>query len=477
MINSATLIEAVEDIVNDKGVSRSIVIEGLKEGFQKAYEKFFDTEARLKIDFDDQRGTLKIYQELTVVENVDDEWLEIDIKDLPHKVGDKAYQLGDFYYKELALDEDFSRLAVNQVRQILQQKIKMAERAKIYDQFINQEHQVLRGKVVGLNEQQTSYLVNVDGSQILLWNKKIIPGEKFKINEYINVYLEEVLKESRFSQIIISRIHPDFLGRLIEQQVPEITEGLIEIKDISREPGIRAKIAVSSNEPNIDPVGSIIGHQGNRIRQVSHELKDENIDVILWSPNREQYLMNAMSPVRVISVEINEDNNEANVIVPDEQLSLAIGKRGVNVRLVANLVKLRLNIMSFSKANEQNWTNHWNGNITLEELQSVDFINATNQRRRRTSETTKMPSIEEMNLEALKRVQAEIEEAQITSPTETPLTINDESAVNATIEGFQKDLDLEDISKNIQAFDNLEVEDEDSGDDEILEEEYDQYYK
>lgn len=476
MINNATLIEAIEDIVSDKGITRDVVIEGLKEGFQKAYEKFFDTEARLRIDFDAHRGTLKIYQELTVVDNVEDEWLEIDIKELNRKLEKHNYKLGDIYYKELALDEDFSRLAINQVRQILQQKIKMAERAKIYDQFIDQEHQILRGKVVGLNEQQTSYLINIGGSQMLLWNKKIIPNEKFTINEYINVYLEEVLRESRFSQVILSRTHPDFLGRLIEQQVPEISEGLIEIKQISREPGIRAKVAVYANDSSLDPVGAIIGHQGNRIRQVSHELKDENIDVILWSPNREQYLMNAMSPVRVISIEINENENEANVIVPNEQLSLAIGKRGVNVRLVANLVKLKLNIMSFSRAKEFDWVNHWNGNISPDELQSTDFINATNQRRHHNQEPNNTPSVRDMNLEALKQVQAEIEEAQINPSQETPLEINNVDE-NLTIEDFQKDLDLDEISKNIHAFDNLDDDPEENNEDAIDEDDYENYYK
>ncbi|ATZ16481.1 NusA antitermination factor [Entomoplasma freundtii] len=476
MINSATLLEAMEDITADKGISKAIVIEGLKEGFQKAYEKFFDTEARLIVEINEVNGDFRTFQELTIVEEVEDDWLEVTLEDAK-KIAGPHVQIGDVIQKEVLLEEDFSRLAVYQVRQILQQKIKGAERAQIYEKFIDREHEILRAKITGMNEQGTSYLIDIEGTQVSLWNKKVIPGEKFTIDQYINVYVEEVAKESRFSQIMVSRTAPHFLARLLEQQVPELKEGLVEIRGVAREPGQRAKVAVMSNDPNVDPVGAIIGPRGMRINLVSQELKDEKIDVIAFDENLEQFIMNAMAPVRVISITLDPETGECDVVVPNQQLSLAIGKRGMSARLVANLVQKHINIMSYDQALLNGTEIFWNGNINEEELNSDSFLQNTRHRRR---ESTHLPyeghptyRNEEMDLEALRVLQAEIQASQtVDEPEEKPET-------GATFEETDTtDLELDEIQKNLAAFDDLEnsFNEDSEAEEPTLDEEYDDFY-
>lgn len=470
MINNATLLEAMEDITADKGISKEVVIEGLKEGFQKAYEKFFDTEARLVVDINEKTGALRTFQELTVVEEVEDDWLEITLKEAKKIMGSHV-NVGDVIHKEVLLEEDFSRLAVYQVRQILQQKIKGAERAQIYEKFINREREILRAKITGMNEQGTSYLIDIDGTQVSLWNKKVIPGEKFTIDQYINVYVEEVAKESRFSQIMVSRTAPNFLSRLLEQQVPEIKEGLVEIRGVAREPGQRAKVAVMSNDSNIDPVGALIGPRGMRINLVSQELKDEKIDVIQYDENLEQFIMNAMAPVRVISITLDDETGECDVVVPNQQLSLAIGKRGMSARLVANLVQKHINIMSYDQALQNGMEILWNGNISESELNSESFLQHTRNRRREmrphheTSQTTQRTK--EVDLEALRALQEEINAAQVEPKTETTF---EEADTNGA--------ELNEIQENLAAFDDLESSFEESEDEEqsLDEEDYDDFY-
>lgn len=478
MINSTTLLEAMEDIVQEKGISKDIIIEGIKEGFQKAYEKFFDTEAKIVIDLNDKTGVLKIFQELLVVEEIEDDWLEIELESA-RKISGNTIQIGDTIHKPIALDEEFSRLAVYQVRQILQQKIKNAERGKIYDKFIDKEKQILRAKITGMNENKSSYLIDIDGVQISLWNKKIIPKEKFNIDEYISVYVEEVSKETRFSQITVSRTHPNFLSKLLEQQVPEIKDKIVEIKGVSRDPGQRAKVAVVSHDPNIDPIGTVVGLRGTRINPVSAELKNEKIDVILWDENIEKFIMNSMLPVSVISINMNEEDKECDIVVPNQQFSLAIGRKGSTARLVANLVQTRINIFSYDKALENDIPILWNGNITKEKLESPEFENAINNRKKSyvgsENKTIKTKTTlenwkksDEIDVDALKQVQEEIEQAN----KENDQLDNDNEKEYATREN-----ELEEIQKNIKEIDeNLDSDDQTKDDDNEEFDKYDEYY-
>ncbi|ASP28091.1 transcription elongation factor NusA [Spiroplasma corruscae] len=382
MIDGAKLLDAIYEIVQDKKIDKSIIFEGIREGFQKAYEKFFDPEAIIRVEIDENIGTINVFKELVIVEELEDEWLEIELKDALKTYGENL-KIGDKVYEPVEFTVEYSKLAVMQVGQIIKQKIREAEKAMIYEEFLPRNHEIVGGTVKDLTE--TSYLVEVDGVIIPIWNQKTIPGEFFNIDDIISFYIEDISKDNKHSQISATRIHPDFLAKLMEIEVPEIMEGIVEVKAVSREPGKRAKIAVVSHEENIDPIGSCVGASGSRIKNVTKQLNGEKIDVVLYDEDKKVFVMNSLAPVRVISIAIDDDNNECFIVVPNEQLSLAIGKKGMAARLVANLVSMKINIYSLDVANEKNIEILWNGNITKEELENTSFIENANRRRENRS--------------------------------------------------------------------------------------------
>ncbi|AVP49064.1 transcription termination factor NusA [Williamsoniiplasma luminosum] len=499
MINGAALLGAINEIAMEKGIAKEVVLIGIKEGFQKAHERFFDTEAKIVVDIDEQAGTLKMFQILEVVEEVEDDWLEISFADA--KKLNNAIQIGETIKKEIHFNEEFSRLAVIQVRQILQQKIKGAERANVYDKFASLEHTILPGKVTGMNEQGNSYLLDINGTQASLWKQKVIPGEKFEVNQIIEVYVEEVAKEDKISQVKVSRTAPAFLEKLLEREVPEIRNRLIAIKAISREPGVRAKVAVVSYDDAIDAKGSLIGENSTRIDAVRKALKDERIDVIKWDEDLTKFIMEAMAPVRVISINFIEGTEEIDVVVPNEQLSLAIGKKGVAARLVANLIKKRVNIYSYDDAQKFAIDINWNGNITLAELTSPEFVESTIRRKKpyqpfnnyAHTNTQYQPrnnnfnnnnfrnndkdfdnfknNFNLINEDELLALQEEIKEIQAYDE----LT-KQEEAIDESFGLSTPVLELEEIQQNLAAFDDLENKFEDDEIDDEDEEDYDEYY-
>ncbi|PPE05496.1 transcription termination factor NusA [Williamsoniiplasma lucivorax] len=504
MINGAVLLAAINEIATEKKIEKEVVLQGIKEGFKKAYERFFDTEANVDVQIDEQAGTLKMFQLLEVVQKVEDDWLEISLEDA-HKIN-KDFKIGDIVKKEVHFGEEFSRLAVIQVRQILQQKIKGAERANVYSKFIDLEHTISPAKVTGMNEQGNSYLLDINGAQASLWKQKVIPGEKFEVNQIIDVYIEEVAKEDKFSQIKVSRTTPAFLEKLLVREVPEIRNGLIEIKAISREPGVRAKVAVMSHDQAIDPKGSIIGENSARIDAVRKALKDERIDIIKWDEDLTRFIIETMAPVRVISINFVEGTEEIDIVVPNEQLSLAIGKKGVAARLVANLIRKRINIYSYDDAQQFSIDINWNGNITLTELTSPEFIESTMRRRQpmankpftryqdqprnnnfRNNEyrnnnyknnDNSLNSFQNnynlINEDELLALQEEIKEIQAIDQLS-----KQEDDFEENIDFATPTLELDEIRENIEAFNNLEEDEnviDDEDDEDFEDESYDKYY-
>ncbi|WP_434324005.1 transcription termination factor NusA [Mycoplasma capricolum] len=372
MLNGTELLESIKLIEKEKGISKESIINGLKEGLQKAYERFYDTDAIIKIDINEKTGSITMHQELKVVEELDDDWLEITLQKA--KLQNPDAQIGDIIYKPIEFSEEFSRMVVNQVRQIFQQKIREAERARIYEQFISLEGEVVQAKVVGMNR-ENNYVLDINGTTAYLWKNKTINNEIFQINEIIDVYIEVVEKESKLSQIAISRTAPAFLTKLIEREVPEVRMGIVEIKGVSREPGKRSKVAVVTHNQNVEPIGAIIGVGGNRINRISDILKGEKIDVIRWSDDQITYLISAMTPVKVIS--INKIGDEYDIVVPDSQLSLAIGKQGITAKLIASLLKTKINIFSYSIALKENMDILWNGDTTKQEVETNSYIPKT----------------------------------------------------------------------------------------------------
>ncbi|WP_434333740.1 transcription termination factor NusA [Mycoplasma capricolum subsp. capricolum] len=414
MLNGTELLESIKLIEKEKGISKESIINGLKEGLQKAYERFYDTDAIIKIDINEKTGSITMHQELKVVEELDDDWLEITLQKA--KLQNPDAQIGDIIYKPIEFSEEFSRMVVNQVRQIFQQKIREAERARIYEQFISLEGEVVQAKVVGMNR-ENNYVLDINGTTAYLWKNKTINNEIFQINEIIDVYIEVVEKESKLSQIAISRTAPAFLTKLIEREVPEVRMGIVEIKGVSREPGKRSKVAVVTHNQNVEPIGAIIGVGGNRINRISDILKGEKIDVIRWSDDQITYLINAMTPVKVIS--INKIGDEYDIVVPDSQLSLAIGKQGITAKLIASLLKTKINIFSYSIALKENMDILWNGDTTKQEVETNSYIPKTKISKKEEKivntiikKLTKKKEENIIDVDALMAFQAEVEQEQ-----------------------------------------------------------------
>ncbi|MCL8212864.1 transcription termination factor NusA [Mesoplasma whartonense] len=489
MENYANILEAINQIANEKSIDENEIITAIKEGFQKAYERFFDTEALTEVDLDDQTGSIKMYLLLKVVDQVQDDlddWLEISLDDARQEFGDKVKE-GDIIHRQIPFEKEFSRLAIHQVRQIIQQKIKGAERSRLYDKFADKNHQLLTGKIVGTNDRGDGYLIEVDDATTSLWNKKLIPGDHFEIGDLVSFYVDEVQRENRFSPISISRTAPGFLRRILEREVPEVAEEIIDIKGISREPGIRAKVAVQSLDPNVEPIGALVGVHGSRISKISELLNGEKIDIVLWDEDLNTFIMSAMAPVRVVSVDVDLENNEADIIVPNEQLSLAIGRGGVAARLVANLLKMKINIISVKQAQEIGIENKWNGNISPDELASKEFIDSTMRRRKgpknnnpRTSQPrfrdgqNYQKSVLQTNDDILKELEQELERFQAEIADEEGNQTISQTSEHSSILEKNDESDLDEISKNLQALDEVISGDDSDDDDEG--DEYDSYY-
>ncbi|MDQ0567922.1 transcription termination factor NusA [Mycoplasma yeatsii] len=502
MLSGNELLQAIKLIEQEKNIDRDVIISGIKEGLQKAYEKFFDTDAVVRVDFDQTTGKISMNQELTVVEEVDDDWLEVSLEEALVKNPD--VKIGDVILKPIEFNEEFSRMIVNQVRQIFQQKIRGAEREKIYEKFISLEGEIVQAKVTGMNK-EGSYVLDIEGTTSYLWKNKSINNETFEIDQIIDVYIETVEKESRLSQLIVSRTSPNFLAKLLEREVPEVRMGIIEIKAVSREPGKRAKVAVISTNENIEPIGSIVGFGGSRINKVSDELKGEKIDVVKWDEDIKTFIINAMSPVKVISV--NNVDGEYDIVVPNQQLSLAIGKQGIAAKLIANLVKTKVNIYSLSNALNDNIDILWNGNITKEEVENNIFSTERNVSRQvqnnkisnqKSNNISKKQNHKEdfIDLEALQAFQAEVakelaeEEIQaeiINDDINVEQSISVSEPVSQEVEEveekqdsiFDQEPDIDEINANLEAFNEAlnEFDDEEIDDEDDTIEDYDKYYE
>lgn len=467
MVNGAQILEALVSLESEKSISKDIAIEGIKEGFQKAYERFFDTEAVVKTEVNEQTGSINLFQELMVVatdDEIEDDWLEISLE-AALKIN-KEVKAGDKVYKPIDFDEEFSRVAVGQVRQIFQQKIRATERAMIYEKFIPLEGEIVKGKIVGMNDQGTSYILDIDGVHTSLWNQKTINRETFVVNELVDVLLEEVARENKYSQLVVTRVAPKFLAKLVEKEVTEVAQGIVEVMSVSREPGKRAKIAVLSHDSDVEPIGAIVGVKGSRINNISNELRGEKIDVVKWNDDIHEFIINAMAPVKVISV--NEVEGEFDIVVPNQQLSLAIGKGGMAAKLVANLLKRRINIYSLENAIADNMDVLWNGNITEEETNNPDFINEVNQRKNKTqtvkpSYNNSFRNAQTDNKEELMSFQAEVEEEynQV------------EELIEETNQAVEEVKDLESIQSELESFNEILNEE---FEDDYEEDEYEDLY-
>lgn len=348
-INTTELIEAMDELEKNNGIKKETLMESIEQALLVAYKRNFDsTDENIKVVLDKIDGQMHVYQEKDIVENVEDDKKEISLDDA--KKINSSYILGDKVEIEL-MPKEFGRIAAQTARQVITQKIREESRNIIFNEFADKKGEI----ITGLVQKADGGAVILDLGKIegIMPKKEQIPTEEYHVNDKIKACIIKVEKGVKGStQIILSRASTEFVRRLFEIEIPEIYEGVIEIKSISREAGSRSKVAVYSPNPNIDPVGSCVGQKGIRIQNIINELNGEKIDVIEWNEDPSIFISAALLPARVLAVDIREDENFAQVIVPDDELSLAIGKSGQNAKLAARLTNWKIDIKSESQFRE-----------------------------------------------------------------------------------------------------------------------------
>ena len=342
-------IGALKEIVKDKGISEDLLLTTIEDALVAAYKKNYagptSSAQNVKVTIDRETGEIHVYSQKVVVEEVFDNVTEIGLEEAQEIK--PTYDLDDVVDFEVT-PKNFGRVAAQLAKGVVTQRIREAERSIIYGEYKEKEYDIITGTV--LREDKGNVFVNIGKLETAIGPNEQIPREKYKFNEKIKLYVVEVKNTSKGAQIIVSRTHPGLVKRLFELEVPEIYEGVVEIKSISREAGSRSKIAVVSHDENVDPMGACVGPKGARVQNIVNELKGEKIDIIKWSKNPEEFIENSLSPAKVLSVTVDEDKKSAKVIVDDSQLSLAIGKEGQNVRLAAKLTNWKIDIKSKSQA-------------------------------------------------------------------------------------------------------------------------------
>lgn len=344
---SNELLEALNILEQEKNISKETLLEAIENSLVTACKNHFGKSDNVKVEIDPETCAFSCYQEKTVVDVVEDPVEEISLADA-HKVNGN-YQLGDIVRVEVK-SKEFGRIATQNAKNVILQKIREEERKVIFDEYNSKEKDVVTGVVQRYIGKNVS--INLGKADALLTESEQIKGEVFKPTERIKVYILEVKSTSKGPKILVSRTHPELVKRLFESEVTEVKEGIVEIKAISREAGSRTKIAVWSNDPNVDPVGACVGMNGARVNAIVNELRGEKIDIITWDENPAILIQNALSPAKVISVIADADEKSAKVVVPDYQLSLAIGKEGQNARLAARLTGFKIDIKSETQARE-----------------------------------------------------------------------------------------------------------------------------
>ena len=341
--------EALEELSIEKGISKEYLLDAIETALVTAYKKNFNSQENVKIVIDEEKASIKVYSLKEVVEEVMDPAIEVELSSV--KKGRKKIKIGDIVEIEIT-PKDFGRISAQTAKQVIIQKIREAEREIVFTEYSDRQGEIVSGLIQRVDK--NIMIVDLGRIEGIMTTSEQIAGETYAVNDKIKAYVLEIQKNAKgVPQMLISRTHPGFVRRLFELEIPEIYEGLIEIKNIVREAGSRTKIAVYSKDMNIDPVGSCVGPRGIRIQNILNELRDEKIDVVEWSEDPVQYIASALSPATVLAVDINEQEMTSKVVVPDNQLSLAIGKDGQNARLSAKLTGWKIDIKSESQIKEE----------------------------------------------------------------------------------------------------------------------------
>lgn len=339
----------IEQVSKEKGIDREILVQALENAMVSAAKKTFGAERSFEAQYNPDIGEVELFEAKIVVEEVADAETEIGLAEARETL-DPDVEVGD----ELLTKMDssaFGRIAAQAAKQNIVQRVRDAEREIIYNEFKQREAELVHGIVQRF--EKNNIIVNLGRTNAILPEKEQVPRERYRQGDRIRAYIVSVEMTSRGPQIVLSRTHPGMLIKLFEQEVPEIYESIVEVKGAAREPGGRAKIAVASNDPDVDPVGACVGMKGTRVQSVVQELRGEKIDIVHWTPDQAEYVCRALAPAKVTKIIIDEEEHCMEVVVPDEQLSLAIGKKGQNVRLASRLTGWTIDARSESEADEE----------------------------------------------------------------------------------------------------------------------------
>ncbi len=337
------LIDVLQFIARERNISFEMLLEALEAALLTAYKRHFGSESNAIVIVDRQSGAYRVFHRRSVVDEIEDPKLEISVKE-----AGRPYQAGDFFDEEVT-PKDFGRIAAQTAKQVIVQRIREAERDTVYNKYVRKLNDLVTGTVQRY-EQRNMYITLEGRDEAVMYLDEQVPGEAYRINDFIRAYVLDVKKSPKGPQVILSRAAEGLVQRLLELEVPEIADGTVEIMAIARDPGSRSKVAVRSNRAEVDPIGACLGPKSSRIANVTDNLRGEKVDIIRYDPVPATFIMNALAPAKVIAVELFEDDGVALVIVPDYQLSLAIGRDGQNVRLAARLTGWRLDIASESES-------------------------------------------------------------------------------------------------------------------------------
>lgn len=339
---------AFRELGMEKGINPEILFDAIEAALVAAYKRNFNAAQNVRVTLDRTSGQYHVYAIKTVVEEAEDTIQEISLA-MAHQVSPE-YQLGDTLEVEVT-PANFGRIAAQTAKQVVVQRIREAERGIIYEEFSSREGDIVTG-IVQRVENRNVY-VDLGRTEAIMPQTEQIASEEYVVNDRIKALIIEVKNSTKGPQVLLSRTHPDLLKRLFELEVPEIHDGIVEIKSVAREAGMRSKIAVYAKDESVDPIGSCVGHRGFRVQAIVDELRNEKIDIVKWSEDPAVYIANALSPAKVVSVDVAENEKMSRVVVPDYQLSLAIGKEGQNARLAAKLTGWKIDIKSETQAEEE----------------------------------------------------------------------------------------------------------------------------
>jgi len=367
--NRLELLQIADAVAREKSIDRQVVITAMEDAIQKAAKSRYGSENEIKAEVDPKTGEISLARLLEVVDDVTLEATQIALVEARRK--NPAAQVGDFIAEPLP-PLDFGRVAAQNAKQVIVQKVREAERERQYDEYKDRVGEIVNGIVKRV--EYGNVIVDLGRAEAVVRRDETLPRENFRYGDRIRAYVYDVRREQRGPQIFLSRTHPEFMAKLFAQEVPEVYEGIVTIKSVARDPGSRAKIAVVSRDSSIDPVGACVGMRGSRVQAVVNELQGEKIDIIQWSPDAATFIVNALAPAEVVKVVLDEDAERIEVVVPDQQLSLAIGRKGQNVRLASQLTGWDIDIMTEASESERRQAEFAERSATFMEALDVDEV-------------------------------------------------------------------------------------------------------